>query len=580
MRRQTTRIRSWLRGAAAAALLVVLAVPSAARAADGPAPFPGSPDEPPAAPADEPLKARLLPDWFALDAEYRVRSLVIDPLELNGTLAEKVTWTEQRLRIEPGIVLAGVGALFTQFDLLDGVLFGDNGDFGTDPEPAFGLAVTSRWPNDASWKVGLVEGGDALDPDSYGPVLTGVDVIQLNRVWGEVYLPFGLLRIGRQPATTGAGISLNDGARTNRWGVSRYSNTADRFLFATKISEAVRMIAEKDGYVPDRSMDDGVFLGIAYDMAVQDEVSATFDDLHQVATIVQWKERRPDWFGWDWDSLELQVGFAARFSDEFGTEVYAVPLELEFTVGPLHFLGEFALYAGHTREVSEGLAALRQADPARRIIRDQDILMMGARVITDLTFGPVTATLEFDYASGDGDPRDETALTTFNFAHDTNVGLLLFEHVLAFETARSVGVGIQSLRDLDANSFPITELASEGRFHNGIVLFPQVLVKPVDTLGIRVGALFAWSAADVIDPIMTLINEDGDEIADDAVNWNGGKPARYYGTEIDLQIEWTWRDFFIWTVEGAVLFPGDALKDESGDAVVSYLVENRFTFAF
>lgn len=571
---------SWFfRSAAAAAVLTLwLGGSPTARAAEG---APGEDPEPfPAAKAERSFKERLLPDWFTLDVEYRVQTTVVDPLELNGTVAEQVHWTEQRLRVDSGLHIPGVGGIITQFDILDGVLFGDNGDFGKDPEPSFGLAVTSRWPNEAAWAIGLIEGADSLSPDSYAPVLTSVDAIQVNRVYGEVSLPFGVIRVGRMPSTTGPGMSLHDGSRTNRWGISSYSNTADRFLFATKVSEAVRMMMEADGYVPDRSLDDGVFLGVAYDHAVQDDIAASFDDLHQVLGVLQWKAQEPGWFGWGWDDFLLQVAFAARFSDEFGTEVFGAPLKLEFGVGPVHFLGEFGLYFGHTREVSEGLAALRQVDETRRVIRDQDILMYGARVVTDVEIGPVVATLEFDYASGDGDPRDETALTTFYFARDTNVGLLLFDHVLAFETARSAAVGIENLSQLGTNSFPLTELASEGRFHNGIALFPQVLYHPVESLGIRFGALFAWSAADVIDPVMTLLGEDGEEIADDAVNWNGGKPARYYGTELDLQIEWTFRDFFIWTVEGAVLIPGDALKDESGNAVTSFLVQNRFTFVF
>ena len=98
--------------------------------------------------------------------------------------------------------------------------------------------------------------------------------------------------------------------------------------------------------------------------------------------------------------------------------------------------------------------------------------------------------------------------------------------------------------------------------------------------GVRFGAMFAWSASPVVDPVMSLLNEDGESIADDVVNWHGGKPGSYYGTELDLQLEWTYKEHFIWTLEGALLLPGDALQDESGAAVTSFLFENRFTFVF
>jgi len=529
-------------------------------------------------------KEGILP-WLDLAAEYRVESLYINPLELNGLSAQDVGFTEQRFRLETGLKPVEQVAIRGQFDLLSGVLFGDNGDLGGtqgagSPTPSSGLALTSRWPNNASYGVGLNPGMDPLDPDSYGLVLKEVDPIRINRLYGDVTLPFGLLRVGRQPATTGPGINLHDGSRANRWGVSRYSPTADRFLFATKISELFRLVAEGDEYVPNRSMDDGVFIGGAFDLVVEDDIGYSGDDLMQGVGMVQWKVQEPKLFGWKWHPFLVQAILGGRFGEEFDTQVFAVPVTLEWGVGPVHFLGEFVTLFGHTREISEGMAALREQDAAKRVVYDQDIQAYAARAVLDIEVGPVTGTLEFDYASGDSDPRDETPLTTFNWARDANLGLLLFEHVLAFETARSAAVGYENLKHVGSSSFPLTELASDGRVQNTICAFPQILYRPVKPLGIRAGALFAWADAPVTDPIMTLLSEDGVEISDDAVNWNGGKPARYYGTELDLQIEWAFREYFLWTVEGAVLFPGDALRDESGDAVNSFLVENRFTFTF
>ncbi len=80
--------------------------------------------------------------------------------------------------------------------------------------------------------------------------------------------------------------------------------------------------------------------------------------------------------------------------------------------------------------------------------------------------------------------------------------------------------------------------------------------------------------------MQSLLREDGTEIEDDLVNWWGGPPGSYYGTELDLQLEWRVADVFRWTVEGAVVLPGDGLRDENGDAVPSWFVENRFLLAF
>ena len=178
------------------------------------------------------------PDWLELDAEYRVQSLYINPMDLSGSTTQGVHYTLQRMRLETALRPVRQVAIKTQIDALGGVLFGDNGDYGGDPSPGSGLALTSRSPNHAGWTVGLldIEGLDPLDPDSYGMVLEGVEPISINRIYGEVMLPFGVLRVGRQPATEGPGINLHDGSRTNRWGVARHAATADRILFATKLS--------------------------------------------------------------------------------------------------------------------------------------------------------------------------------------------------------------------------------------------------------------------------------------------------------------------------------------------------------
>ncbi len=183
-----------------------------------------------------------------LSAEYRAQMLYINPLELNGLVAREVAYAQHRLRLEPVFRPVEGVRLFGQFDLLDGVLAGDNGDAGGTPNTSSGLGLTSRWPNNATWKVGLLKGRDPLSPDSYGLVLDEAEPVKVNRFWGEVMLPVGVLRIGRQPSSTGPGINIHDGSRSNRWGVSRYSATADRFLFATKVSEVYRMLRDGELY--------------------------------------------------------------------------------------------------------------------------------------------------------------------------------------------------------------------------------------------------------------------------------------------------------------------------------------------
>lgn len=529
-------------------------------------------------------KAALLPPWLRLAAEYRVESLSLAPLALADERLLRATWTEQRLRTDLGLVWPGIGGAFVQVDLLSGVLFGDNGDFGQDPAPEFGLAVTSRWPNEATWAVGLRPGADPLDPDSYAPALRGVDVIHINRAWADVLLPIGLVRIGRQPYAYGAGIAGHEGTRLNRWGVSRTAETADRVLLGTKLDELVRVLqALADGTTAtiDPSLDRGVLFAVAFDWGTQDDVQYTADDLFQLNVLLQWLVPEAGWGGAAWRDVALSTTFVYRFHPEFATDVFAFPLRVRGTVGRVGVDLQYSFVYGHSREVAEGFAALAGTDPRR-----QEIWGMGADARVDVQVGPAELTLEFAYASGDDDPRSSTDLVSFTFVRDFNMGLLLFEHLLAFESARSAAVGVENLAQLGADSFPLTEVATEGRFTNAIALFPQARLLLLDTpdhrLHTRLGVLFAWPAAPggVVDPVMTTLRADGRHIADDAVNWHGGDPGGYYGTEIDLQLEWAWKEFFLWTVEAAVLFPGSSLRDADGAAQTAFLVENRFVLAF
>ena len=514
------------------------------------------------------------PVFITLRPEYRTRLIGLDPLEVNGVLAQGVRWGEQRLRLDGSMGLRGVGAIHVQLDLLDGVLFGDNGDYGRSPEPTSGLGIASRQANLAGWRVGLLPGGDPLSVDGYGPVLRPIAPLEVNYLYGEVLLPVGVLRIGRQPLSENGSVSLNDGATgRNLWGASAYHESADRILFGTKISELFNLIAYGSGYDVDTSLDNGVFLGLVYDFLVEDRVTTTSDNLQGLSAQLDLRWKHPEILGPAFGPMRLTATLTYRFDEQFNTSLFAVPLRGSLAVGDFQLRAELTAILGTTRELAAGFAELTNS-----AVNDQDLSLLTARVQLDYTLGPLTFLLEWGFADGDEDPRATTTLTSSSWARDTNLGLLLFEHTLAFQSARSAAVGIENLRQLDAVSFPLTELATDGRVTNVNALFPQIFFDPVPELRLKLGVLFAWSARAVVDPIQTLLRFDGQRIDDDAINYHGGKPGRTWGTELDLGLEWRYRDFFEAALEFAYLVPGDALEDENGDAVNSWLLESRFTF--
>lgn len=513
--------------------------------------------------------------WFVeLYPEYRVRLIRIDPLEVNGTVATQVAWGEQRFRLDASMGYRGVAAIHMQIDALDGVIFGDNGEFGVSPEPTSGVGIASRQVNNAGWKVGLRPGADPLQIDSYGPVLRDIAPLAINYLYGEVLLPFGILRVGRQPVSDVGSVSLNDG-RTGRniWGASWYHESVDRVLFGTKLSELFNVISEGPGYEVDTSLDNGVFLGLVWDYLIEDAITDPGDDLQGFSAQLDFRWRDPHILGDIWGPMRFTATTTYRWDDRFNTSVFALPLRLDFSIADFLFHGEFSYITGTTRELSAGFGALTGAP-----ITDQDIKLTAARLVAEYALCPLTFRLEWGFAAGDDDPRTSTPLTITSWPRDTNLGLLLFEHTLAFQSARSAAVGIENLRQVDSDSFPLTEISTEGRVTNVNALFPQVFWDIVPDLRLKTGVLFAWSAKDVVDPIQSLLLWDGEAIADDAINYHGGRPGGYWGTEIDVGIEWRYKKMFEVAVESAVLFPGSALHDENGDAVPSWMFETRFTF--
>lgn len=522
--------------------------------------------DPPGPPSRQTLGASL---GFRGGAEYRANGVGIKPLDLNSTRDKNFGVIEHRLRLDAGLDWEDKVRLVTSTDILDGVLWGDNGT-STDETatPTSGAKVGTVNANTTGPCVSLRPGEVRTEPSSYRYGVCDADPVFVRRLYGDVITPIGLFRIGRQAFTEGASITVNDGdGRRNRWGFARRGNSADRILFATKPLEAFKPPAERD-----KTETKGVFLVLAYDRLVTDNPQRFADDVHGWITAIRWLEPTHRLGG----DYEARVYHAYRWSKDNGTGVSAFggrlmsKLPSDFSAGM-----EASFVTGSTREVADAFRVVTNDPPV-----NQDIRQLGARAVVRWDKPLYTLYLEGDYASGDSDPNPRTALTQFRFADDANVGLLLFKHVVAYQSARAAAAGVALLRDLGAPSYPTEQVASRGAFTNAAAIFPQVDVRPVDNLLLRGGALFAWAPARLVDPIQSLQNRDGLRIEDDLVNYAGGKPGRYYGTELDLRIQYRLFDHFVTDLESALLFPGSALEDANGDAVRSFLVQGRGTFYF
>lgn len=521
-------------------------------------------------------------------AEYRANWLHVQPISLNTTSQRNVDWIEHRLRLDGIVDYQDKVRVIASADLFDGTMWGDNGSLGQTPEPERGSNVNARNPNVTAPCI-KYQSGDPLQPTSYGYGLCAQEAFRLRRVYGEVMLPFGMLRVGRQPVGVGSGVQQTSGdGRTNRFGFSRQGNSVDRVLFATKPLEGFKPKEKRN-----LSQDEGVFLALGYDTYVNDSPYLFADDVRQFFGALMFNAPSLGPFS----EVAATTYGVYRWDRQYDTRVNSFGVRAMARLGGFHAGVEAATNLGSTRKVGLAYKVIAN-DPAI----DQEIKQVGARAVLRYDYAPWaygamrdlgsnaskakavdplwTAYFEFDYASGDPDPQNRTPLTQFVFAEDTNVGLLLFKHVLHFQSARAAAAATEALRRLGATSYPAESINTRGAFTNAMAIFPQLDVRPHPRLLLRGGVLLAWADAPVNDPVASLQARDGSTIDDDLVNFVGGKPGRYYGTELDARVQWRYLDHFLLDLEGAILFPGDALQDRDGRAARSTMVQARTTFFF
>lgn len=529
-------------------------------------------------PDGPPERYELADDFgIAVEAEYRAQWTYVDPIALSSESNRRFNQIEHRGRFTTQVDYDEKIKIHLSMDLLDSVLWGDNGTFGGDPPNSdSGLQVTTRDPNIAKACLRLQNPDLPLKADGYGFGLCDADPVKIRRLYSEVTTPIGVLRVGRQPVGVGQSVQTTSGdGRRNRFGVAYEGDSVDRILFATKPLEAFKPKALRN-----TSETEGLIVAAIYDRWVSDSVVVYGDDIHQFAGALRFLE--PDFvIG---TNLEAQVFYAHRWDNQYTTRVNTVGGRALARFGGLYVGFDLAANVGTTREVSTSYSLITGDD-----VVPQDILQLGARAVVRYDWRPDGATnrppmltgyLEVDYASGDGDPQPGTPLTQFRFSEDTNVGLLMFEHVLKFQSARAAAAAVEVTRRLGAETFPAERIDTRGAFTGAFALFPQVDVRPIDDILLRGGVLVAWAPEVVNDPVGSLQGRDGLSIEDDLVNFVGGPATSFYGVELDARAQWRFLDHFALDLEGAVLFPGDAFEDVNGQAVNSFLVQGRSTVFF
>lgn len=164
------------------------------------------------------------------------------------------------------------------------------------------------------------------------------------------------------------------------------------------------------------------------------------------------------------------------------------------------------------------------------------------------------ASVEWGMASGDADLKDEE-VHRFVMNPNHGVGLLLFGEILRFKTARAQArLGQQDAQLAAARSYG---LATRGGVAGATYLNPVLVVRPMQALSLKLGAVVATATTDVSDPSAERQNFDG-----------GSVLGRSLGSELDagaeLRVPLDPPMELRLSLEGGVAFPGSAFDDAEG----------------
>jgi hypothetical protein len=180
-------------------------------------------------------------------------------------------------------------------------------------------------------------------------------------------------------------------------------------------------------------------------------------------------------------------------------------------------------------------------------------------------WGDVAGEVEVGYASGDADPSDGTT-KRFTFDENHHVGLVLFDQVLRWKTARSATIAQDPA--IVARGAPGLELLpSNGGVFGAEYVNPRVVFRPRRWVDLKAGVVVAQTTADLVDPFQFAA-------LGNARNYDGGDPKKHdLGVEVDLgaafRVPLEKYATIQAGVEAGVLFPGHAFDDAAGNRLAN-----------
>lgn len=400
----------------------------------------------------------------------------------------------------------------------------------------------------------------------------GFSNIQLRWLYAQYTLPWATVRLGQQPNHWGMGILTNDGDHPSLFGDYRYGVMDERILFATKPGG------------PNSDFN----VALAGDLVYRDQLARLTRGQHALQAVLEtYWERGPDTLGvyaayrhqtQDETSTGALAGYTSKSDrvsiDVHGRVVKPIPSDNDAF---LYAEVEAAYVLGSTddqRSPDQGKSQLRSYGGAaklgvvhRKWVADEARKKSSTAIVGEerpqaplRSFGNIVGEVEVGYASGDAAPYDGTD-KRFTFDPNHKVGLLLFDEILRWQTARSATAAVDpslGAKALVNGASP----PSNGGVFGASYINPTATYRPWHWLDLKGGMVVAQSTSDVVDPYRVLANGA-------YTNYRGGNPKRKdLGLELDAGFEARRQlDYGITAQAGAqagILFPGGALEDANG----------------